>query len=113
MIVAEFKKSGDDWVCLEVSGHALAGEYGHDIVCSAVSVLTIGLANNLERMMTTNIPLVESDSNGGYLRIECPESLEEAEQQTWQWLFESTYNIMAYDLEPSYGDYIEVHCHQQ
>ncbi|MCI5775362.1 MAG: ribosomal-processing cysteine protease Prp [Aerococcus sp.] len=113
MIIADFKKHGDDWLSLDVTGHALAGEYGHDIVCSAVSVLAIGLANNLERMMTEAKPLIDSASDGGYLHIERPESLSQSDQQTWQWLFESTYSIMVYDLEPAYGEYVEVHCHQQ
>lgn len=34
-------------VGLEVSGHAMAGEYGHDLVCAGVSCVMTGLLNAL------------------------------------------------------------------
>lgn len=35
---------------VSVTGHAQSGEAGHDLVCSAVSILVYTLASNVERM---------------------------------------------------------------
>ena len=34
---------------MEVKGHAGYDEYGKDIVCAAVSVLTVNMANSVEK----------------------------------------------------------------
>lgn len=40
-------KQTEDYMSLHVSGHANMGEYGEDIVCSAVSCLCFSIANQL------------------------------------------------------------------
>ena len=47
MIKAEFLRYGGALVGFSVSGHAGAGEYGHDIVCSAVSSAVMLTANTI------------------------------------------------------------------
>lgn len=37
------------YIGLKVSGHAGYGEEGRDIVCAAVSILTLNMANSVER----------------------------------------------------------------
>lgn len=37
-------------LCLTVKGHAQSGEAGHDLVCSAASILVYTLAGNVARM---------------------------------------------------------------
>ena len=41
MIRIEVKKQNSDIIGFEVKGHAGSDEYGKDIVCAAISVLTI------------------------------------------------------------------------
>ena len=36
--------------CINVNGHAGYGEYGRDIVCSAVSILTYNLQESINRL---------------------------------------------------------------
>ncbi len=47
MIKAEFLKYDNALIGFSVSGHAGAGEYGHDIVCSAVTSAVMLTANTI------------------------------------------------------------------
>ena len=49
-------------------GHAGADEYGYDIVCSAVSALTLNTANSIEALTGAAIT-EEAEENGGFLRV--------------------------------------------
>lgn len=37
-------------MCVEINGHAMSGEAGHDLVCAAASILAYTLAQNLKSM---------------------------------------------------------------
>lgn len=51
-----------------VSGHANAGKYGSDIVCSAVSAISFGILNSIYPLLGI-IPDVEQvKQGGGFLR---------------------------------------------
>ena len=53
-------------------GHAGAGEYGHDIVCAAVSALSIATVNGLSSVAKVQ-PAVQKDSvHGGLLIVKIP-----------------------------------------
>lgn len=71
MITSSFKRNrAGHIVSFEVSGHADAGPYGRDIVCAAVSALTINTVNGIEALAGF-IPVVEvNQSQGGYLYAE-------------------------------------------
>ena len=43
------KNSDGDYMGFELHGHAGSGEYGKDIVCAAISMLTINTVNSLEK----------------------------------------------------------------
>ncbi|WP_317854362.1 ribosomal-processing cysteine protease Prp [Chakrabartyella piscis] len=63
----------DKQICgFEISGHAGYAKKGEDIVCSAVSVLTLNTINAIENF--TEIPYqVEADEKkGGYLKVLFP-----------------------------------------
>ncbi len=53
----------------ESSGHAEYAEEGYDIVCAAVSVLTINTINSIEEF-TDDDMVVEQGQDGGYLKLE-------------------------------------------
>ena len=61
MITAEIHRKG-----FSVWGHALYDRKGKDIVCAAVSVLTINTVNAVE-MLTEDLFSAESDEKGGRL----------------------------------------------
>lgn len=42
---------------IEIKGHANAGEYGNDIVCSAISSCVIGAINNFNTFSTEEISI--------------------------------------------------------
>ena len=48
--ITVFKDSSGDIQGFKTEGHAGAGEYGHDIVCSAVSALEISTANGITEL---------------------------------------------------------------
>ena len=74
MIKAEFIKYGGGLAGFSVSGHACAGEYGHDIVCAAVSSAVMLTANTITdylftkanvKVLDNKVMLVLSDPTSG------------------------------------------------
>lgn len=57
---------------IEIKGHANAGKYGQDIVCSAVSACVIGGINNLNGFNKNEIEIKE-----GYVLIDIKHTLDE------------------------------------
>lgn len=49
MIIAEIKKSGEDYISFSCKGHSGYAEEGYDIICAAVSALTVNTVNAIER----------------------------------------------------------------
>ncbi len=67
MIKILIEKSSNDRVSsVTVEGHALYNEKGKDIVCSAVSALTIGAINSVESLLDVDLVPIENE-NDGYL----------------------------------------------
>ena len=52
----------------QFEGHAGAGEYGYDIVCSAVSALAIGCVNSIEALTEAGF-LEDAAEEGGFLKV--------------------------------------------
>ncbi len=49
MITVEIRTSGEEYAGFQSKGHAGYAEEGYDIVCAAVSVLTVNTINSIER----------------------------------------------------------------
>ena len=49
---------------IRVSGHAEFDEYGRDIVCAAVSALTLNMANSVEKLTDDAFSAGEDEENG-------------------------------------------------
>ena len=49
MITVEIRKSGESYLGFSCKGHAGYAEEGFDIICSAVSVLTVNTINSIEQ----------------------------------------------------------------
>ncbi|MGN0335026.1 MAG: ribosomal-processing cysteine protease Prp [Lachnospiraceae bacterium] len=48
MITVEIKKNGSDYESFSSRGHAGYAEEGYDIICAAVSALTVNTINSIE-----------------------------------------------------------------
>lgn len=102
MIEAVIRSKRGKIVSYEISGHAESGEYGHDVVCAAVSVLSITTANNIYEMASVK-PVTKMED--GYLYVEIPISVPERQGQMAQILLEAFSNAMK-AVEKDYGQYI-------
>ena len=49
MITIEIRKSGDSYAGFSSKGHAGYAEEGYDIICAAVSALTVNTINSIEQ----------------------------------------------------------------
>jgi hypothetical protein len=74
MITVEIIKKSDDYLGFEVSGHAGYAESGSDIICAAVSVLTVNTANSIE--ILARDPIIDHEEEG-FLSCRFPEGLSE------------------------------------
>ena len=63
------KSSDGNYKWIECSGHAGFAEYGEDIVCAAISVLTINTINSVEKFTDDEI-ITSQDEEKGILRME-------------------------------------------
>ncbi len=63
------KSSDDNYKKIECKGHAGFADYGKDIVCAAISVLTINTINSIEQLTQDEI-VVGQDENKGIISIE-------------------------------------------
>ena len=62
-----YKNEKDQCVGFKAFGHAGYAEEGEDIVCAAISVLTINTMNAIETLTNTQASL-ESDEKEGYIK---------------------------------------------
>ena len=68
----------------ECKGHSGYAESGEDIVCAAVSVLTINFANSVESL-TSSLPETKEDESRGYLKV----TIKDYDKDDVQLLFKS------------------------
>ena len=94
-------KELEDYVGLRLMGHAGYADAGYDIVCSAISVLTINLVNSIEKF--TDDEYI-ADTDDGYLDFKFTATVSEASKL----LFDS-YLLGIKELEKEYGNrYIKI-----
>jgi uncharacterized protein len=85
----------------ELNGHAGYAEYGQDIVCAAVSALSLSAVNGLEHFLPVK-PEVEAIEPKGFLSCSLPE-LEPQTLKQAQWiLYTMALGIEA--IQQSYGE---------
>lgn len=89
---------------ITVSGHAGFADHGEDIVCAAVSVLTISILNGLTEIVGRKDlgEVVEE----GYVRFTIPEIEDEPMKMKTDTLI-STYRLGIRGIKEAYGDYIQ------
>jgi uncharacterized protein YsxB (DUF464 family) len=58
------KTSNDTYKSIECNGHAGFADYGNDIVCSAISVLTINTINSIDNLTDDEIDVFQDEDKG-------------------------------------------------
>jgi len=96
--VIAFAKDGK-YTGLKVSGHASFGEEGKDIVCAAVSVLTLNLANSIEHFCDDDFIV---DSNDGFFHL----TLQDRSEKSGVLLDSCILGLM--DIGEEYRDFIKI-----
>ncbi len=66
-----YQNHAGQYTGFEVRNHSGFGEEGSDIVCAAISALTINTVNSLERLTDDNFS-VESDEEAALIRLTIP-----------------------------------------
>ncbi len=89
----------------EISGHANAANYGEDIVCAAVSVLSQTTLLALHEIVKIE---TSYQVRSGFLTCELPKSLNREQRQKADLLLESMV-LGVKNLIVSYSEYISLH----
>lgn len=113
MIKARFTRDArGNLVKFNLTGHADAGEYGQDIVCAAVSAVSIGAVNGVEALAGFT-PNVDADEvNGGHLQLVIDQDLTGEQMHITQILLENLALSMQ-SIAESYGDYVQIETSNQ
>lgn len=103
MIDAKFRRSSGNIVSVGLSGHAESSNEGYDMVCSAVSAISVTIANGITEILKLKPGIVLKD---GFLSIYLEKLLIE-DVQKCQVLLE-TMLLGLKSIEINYGEYIRV-----
>ena len=102
MIDVFIRKSGDHYTEWYVTGHAGYAERGKDIVCAAVSALTITLENAMEAL--ADVPVVKKQcAFREDARIYLPVPSDKTD------LLIEAYKIGIEGLQEAYPNYVQLH----
>ncbi|MFD1393624.1 ribosomal-processing cysteine protease Prp [Lacticaseibacillus jixianensis] len=108
MIKARFQRDEHgDISHFNLSGHADSGEYGHDIVCAAVSAVAIGAVNGIEALAGFEPSVKADEVNGGHLELTLDQPVDAEQAHIAQILLENLL-LSLQSIEESYGDYLTI-----
>jgi len=85
-------------------GHAGYADHGEDIVCAAISAVTVGTVNSIEALTGVEMKTKMKD---GFLSARLPDLPENSPKEQVQLLLESM-QVMLASIEESYGEYIKI-----
>ncbi len=103
MIKVIFKRKCNCLVSFNIDGHADYDYEGYDIVCSAISALSISICNGITDIVKVKAEISEHD---GYLNLDL-NNQPETQIEKCQVLME-TMLLGIKNIEDNYGDYIKV-----
>lgn len=98
-----FKDAEGCYTGFRCDGHAGYADEGADIVCSAVSAVTIGCCNAIEKL-TQDVMTVESEGGKGLLAADFPDGLSHDGS-----LLMDAMSLTLKDIADEYSGYIEFH----
>lgn len=103
MINITFQKKDKKIVSFNISGHAESVDEGYDLVCCAVSAISITIANGITEILNIDAPTKVED---GFLSLNLKD-VSKAKVEECQVLLE-TMVLGLKNVEDSYGDYINI-----
>lgn len=103
MIYAVFKRNSGRIVDVNISGHAESVDEGYDMVCSAVSAISLTIANGVTEVVKVNPYVTVKD---GFLNMNL-QKLTKDDMDKCQILLE-TMLLGLKSVEINYGEYISV-----
>ena len=92
---------------ISVEGHAKFDEPGKDIVCSAVSALTIGAINSVEKLLKIDLNPDQEEQKGGYLAWKIPQLDDYSTDEKLQLLMKALVESLLM-IEDEYKKFIQV-----
>ena len=109
MIYVDIIKAMDDdrIISVTVEGHANYSEPGSDIVCSAISALTIGAVNSVEILLHIDLKPELGEQEDGYLAWSVPKLDDHYTDEKLQLLMKSMQESILM-IEKEYNKYIRV-----
>ncbi len=107
MIYVTIKESLDEKIrAVEVRGHAGYAEHGQDIVCAAVSAVTIGAVNSVDKLLGIDLEATV-DEEQGLLQWEVPEQQAETSDLQLQLLMRMMIETLQM-IENEYNEFIKI-----
>jgi|SRR5690625_4942068 hypothetical protein len=107
MIKVIISRTNNEITAFELSGHAESGPYGYDLVCAAVSAVSIGTVNAAAVLGETDLDIKQEDE-GGFLYVRIPNSLPREKMEKIQLLFEGMI-ISLKSIEAEYSRFIKIY----
>lgn len=107
MIKINIKKVDDQIRQIIVEGHANYDESGKDIVCSAVSALTIGAINSVEILLNVDLCPEQYETKGGFLAWEVPNLEDNNKDDQLQLLMKALVESLLM-IEQDYKSYLKI-----
>ncbi len=104
VVVTLFENTAKEIVALEVSGHAGYADLGQDIVCSAVSILTINTVNSISQLLGI---MLQPESDSGLLKCQFPQQTNQVLQEKMQLLLQAM-SLGLHGIEDNYKDFVHV-----
>jgi uncharacterized protein YsxB (DUF464 family) len=104
--IERFSPSDNQIKAFVIEGHAEYDVPGKDLVCAAVSAITVGTVNSIE-VLTGVLPITEMEL--GFLDVTIPDQMasERGKANQVQLLLESMV-VMLRTIEETYSDYIKI-----
>ncbi|HET7628323.1 MAG TPA: ribosomal-processing cysteine protease Prp [Bacillales bacterium] len=106
MVEVEIVRRNGRIVSFSLRGHADAGPHGHDLVCAAVSALSIGAENAVGELCGVQLEC-DAGEGGGYLHCAVPDGLDRRTDEKVQLLLEGMV-VSIKSIERQYGAYIRL-----
>ncbi|GAA0747502.1 ribosomal-processing cysteine protease Prp [Clostridium oceanicum] len=103
MVLVRFIKKNDNLVSVQLSGHANSVDQGYDMVCTAVSAISLTVANGITEVLKVNPYIKEND---GFLSIDLTSCSKEDINRCK--VLMDTMLLGLRSVEYNYGKYIKV-----
>jgi uncharacterized protein YsxB (DUF464 family) len=106
MITVHVKRRSDETIKeITISGHAGSDEYGRDLVCAAVSAISLGTVNAIELLLKVELPARQGES--GFLSVSVPDDYSPELADKVQLLLEGMIASL-YSVAVSHDNYVRV-----